>query len=105
MKIQLNYTTNKSRVKNRFALGALTLCTDKLFHLYQDQPVALNEIVEADAKQYEAKNKSYELKEWLSPSAPGRAGDIITITSPLKYKVPVSKDKQSPTIQQILERS
>lgn len=49
--------TDKSRAKNRFALGAPSNCTEELFFLYQDQLIALNEIVEAERQQDEAEGK------------------------------------------------
>ena len=45
------YVTNDSKIKNRFALAAPTNCTDDLFHLYENQLVALNEVFEAKRKQ------------------------------------------------------
>ncbi|EDQ98271.1 uncharacterized protein LACBIDRAFT_336116 [Laccaria bicolor S238N-H82] len=98
------YVTPESKVKNRFALGVPSLCPENLAMMFQDQLVALNEIVKSEQDQ---EDREYLTKEWLSPSAPGKAGDIITITSPTIYKAPQTSPSESrvPTIKRILKRS
>ena len=55
------YVTKDSKIKNRFALGIPSNCPTKLSHLYNDQLVALNEVVEFERKQDLAEDKVYFL--------------------------------------------
>ena len=45
------YITAESKVKNRFALGVPSACPESLAMTFQDQLVALNEIVKSEQDQ------------------------------------------------------
>ena len=94
------YVTAELKVKNRFMLGMPSTCPESLAMMFQDQLVTLNEIVKSEQDQEDKVHltfypitrlselhQEYYTKEWLSPSAPGKAGDIIMITSPAIYRV------------------
>ena len=59
------YVTKDSKIKNRFALGIPSNCPIKLAHLYNDQLVALNEVVEFERKQDLLENKVYFLQSFI----------------------------------------
>ena len=45
------YITAESKVKNRFVLGVPSACPESLAMIFQDQLVALNEIVKSEQDQ------------------------------------------------------
>ncbi|EDR01886.1 uncharacterized protein LACBIDRAFT_332879 [Laccaria bicolor S238N-H82] len=98
------YITKDSKIKNRFALGVPSNCPTKLSRLYDNQLVALNEVVEFERKQDLEEKKDYVVKEWITASKMDGPGDIITITSPYKYKSPEESEKRVPTIRRVMKR-
>ena len=54
---QPTYVTAESNIKDRFALGVPSACTQKLSMMFQDQLVALNEIVKLEQDLEAAENK------------------------------------------------
>ena len=54
---QPTYVTAELNIKDRFALGVPSVCTQKLSMMFQDQLVALNEIVKSEQDLEAAENK------------------------------------------------
>ncbi|EDR01531.1 uncharacterized protein LACBIDRAFT_333201 [Laccaria bicolor S238N-H82] len=78
----LNYITDDTKVKNLFMTGIPMLCSVELRDRYNNQFVAINEIVEADRVNDEAAHKMYTNKEAIIHS---NTDYFFAVTSLPKY--------------------
>ncbi|KAF8320642.1 hypothetical protein F5887DRAFT_1291293 [Amanita rubescens] len=82
---------DETRVRDAFMLKVPTLATQDLAHLFDYQLTVLNSI-RMDDEQIEIENnqENVDAVEWLRPSNPDRASDLICVYMGPKYEVPAS---------------